>query len=398
MKQDPNPAAPPYKGAYTRPFRVDDWWLSKASLLMGFVYLFTWWFSIPLARFIPLALCSIIVIAGFASFGYLVNDFFDKEKDRKAGKKNFLLNKSVPCQICLTVISLLLIALPWLYLPATQASYQLIGLQLSLFLIYSCPPLRLKERGVAGVIADALYAHALPVILAAYTFLLASGSSSSYFPFALLFFWQFMCGVRNILIHQLEDRDTDLRCGTLTLAGTLSIGTSYNILRGILAAELFLCIAFFAYLGYYNASLHYVLAAIFLVSVQDVLRYMHIMREDLPDAPLRYFPNNVYEKWLPVLYLLLLAGSDHYFLIILVLHLAIFNFTFYIQSLHMSVRAWQQIPFLRILYEVVVPIRIILSRAVNYIIYYSFLLFGIDLRRQQISAADYLKKKWRADK
>ena len=83
----------------TRPFRAEDWWKSKAALLMGFVYLFALWFDIPVRPFIPLSVLSIAVIIGFASFGYIVNDFFDKEKDRQAGKKNFLLDKSISYQL-----------------------------------------------------------------------------------------------------------------------------------------------------------------------------------------------------------------------------------------------------------------------------------------------------------
>ena len=138
-----------------KPFRAEDWWKSKASALMGFVYLFALWFDIPFLVFIPLSVFSIAVIMGFASFGYIVNDFFDKEKDRQAGKKNFLLDKSPAYQTGLILATLIFICFPWFYLPAALYSYILIGIQISLFLIYSVPPFRLKERGAAGLAVDA---------------------------------------------------------------------------------------------------------------------------------------------------------------------------------------------------------------------------------------------------
>ncbi len=80
--------------ANLRAFRVDDWWRSKAAMLMGMVYLFTLWFYIPFAHFAILALLSLATICGFAATGYLLNDFFDRAKDLKAGKRNFLVNRS----------------------------------------------------------------------------------------------------------------------------------------------------------------------------------------------------------------------------------------------------------------------------------------------------------------
>jgi 4-hydroxybenzoate polyprenyltransferase len=70
----------------SRPFRAEDWWIGKASLLLGLVYLFSIRFRISFSDFWLWGLCSLVTIIGFASLGYLVNDYFDQEKDARVGK------------------------------------------------------------------------------------------------------------------------------------------------------------------------------------------------------------------------------------------------------------------------------------------------------------------------
>jgi len=371
-----------------QPFRADDWWTSKASLLMGFVYLFALWFHISFERFIPLALFSILVITGFASFGYLTNDFFDKEKDMLASKKNFLLAKPLVYQIGLAIVSISLIAMPWFFLPADGPSFWLIGIQLSLFLLYSCPPVRLKEKGAAGVLVDSLYAHAIPTILAAYTFFLASSISLPYIAFALLFFWQLLSGLRNILIHQLEDTSSDLSSGTQTFAGTTDTKKILQILQVVILLELAFCLAFFSLLTVGEHLFAVCIAAVFVLCFRSSFWYIHLTQEELPDLPLRYFPNNVYEKWLPAIYLILLSFSNGYFIILLVLHITLFNFDLYRSIIRIGSNIRNNLPLGYIHYSIVLPICIFISKVINHLIYYSLLILSIDLKKEQMSALD----------
>lgn len=376
-----------------QPFRADDWWTSKASLLMGFVYLFALWFHISFEQFIPLAVFSILVIAGFASFGYLTNDFFDKEKDKQSGKRNFLLDKSISYQIGSMIVSISLIVIPWFFLPSTALSYWLIAAQLVLFLVYSCPPIRLKEKGAAGVLVDSLYAHAVPTILAAYTFFLASSISVPYTEFAILFLWQLMSGARNILIHQLEDKSSDKTSETKTFAGSVDPKRILQILQAVISLELILFLTFFSLLTIGDHWFGVCIVVAFLLSFQDIFWYMFLTNEDLPEPPLRYFPNNVYEKWLPALYLIILSISNPYFLILLLLHITLFNFKLYHRMIHTASNIRNGLPVGEIRYGIIIPIRIFGSRVVNHFIYYTFRIVGVDLKKEQMSALEYLRKK-----
>jgi 4-hydroxybenzoate polyprenyltransferase len=377
-----------------RPFRADDWWASKASLLMGFVYLFALWFHIPFDRFLPLAFFSILVIAGFASFGYLINDLFDEEKDRLAGKKNFILDKPVVYQLGLATVSISLIIVPWFFLPAERLSYILIGIELSLFLLYSIPPFRLKERGAGGLIVDSLYAHAVPVLLAAYTFFLASFYQSAFPAFLLLFIWQLLCGVRNILIHQLEDKSADEQSQTKTYASAVATRKVFQLLQLAIMGELLLCLTFFSILALDNSWLWLCAASVLVLCFRKTFWYIHLTKEDLPEPPLRYFPNSVYEKWLPTLYLIMLSFSNVYFVILLFLHVTLFSSDLYLKIIQIVMRIGNGMPLGYFQYHILVPIRIFISKVVNHLIYYILLIMGINLKKENMSATDYFKKKW----
>src|SRR5262249_57433548 len=103
--------------------------------------------------------------------------------------------------------------LPWLYLPLHWENGSLLGFELLLFVLYAFPPFRLKERGMLGLFADALYAHAIPAVLAVMTFSLMANRAYDHLTWFVLALglWQFFLGVRNIVLHQLKDFDGDTR-------------------------------------------------------------------------------------------------------------------------------------------------------------------------------------------
>jgi ABC-type multidrug transport system fused ATPase/permease subunit len=359
---------------------------------MGMVYLFTVWFGISFEHFIPLALLSLCTIIGFASFGYLMNDLFDIRQDMLAGKKNFLAGKPLPFIVLFFLFSLTFIFLPWILLPSDGFSFSLIAFQLVLFLIYSIPPLRLKERSLAGLIVDALYAHAAPPILAAYTFSLAAHRVLPGFELVLLFAWQFTSGMRNILMHQAEDMSADRKSNSRNFVSTLSDAGFQFAIKYLILTEILFSIAFFALLSI-GAPLFMICIAAILVISSVALRSFYLKGiEEMLHSTWRFFPNNLYERWLPPLFLLLGVLSDPLFLIVLVVHLTLFNFNLYSQTaqrLYLAAR-WLQ--------HILIPVRngiaIAGSAFVNYSIYYMLLLFGIDLKKENTSALNYFKKRW----
>ncbi len=375
--------------ANLRAFRVDDWWRSKAAMLMGMVYLFTLWFYIPFAQFAMLALFSLATICGFAATGYLLNDFFDRAKDLKAGKRNFLVNRSpAVIAVCFTG-ALLCLLLPWLYLPFTTTSAALMALEIGLLLVYSLPPIRLKERGLAGIITDALYAHTVPVVLAAYTFSLAAQQHIPMLPFGLLIGWQTLSGIRNILLHQYDDINADARADSKNWVASVNSNTFLGAISYLIAAEIIVSLCFFVLLAIRQPGFWFCVVLIIAWGLVALNTYLQKRRIDLADEKTKYYPNNVYEKWLPAAVLLILAVGQIAFTAILVVHVWLFNLEFYVESY-------------KLIYPVVrdnwvnkiqIPARRWLSVIINYPIYYSFLLFGVDLKKENQTALGYFKKK-----
>ena len=374
-------------------FRVKDWWWSKAALLMGMVYLFTLWFGIHFKQFIPLALLSLCTIAGFASMGYLLNDLFDMKQDMLSVKRNFLIAKPFLHIITFFLLSSAFIFLPWIILPASSFSYLLITFELYLFLIYSVPPVRLKERGMAGIVVDALYAHAVPVGLAAYTFSLAAGVPLPRVGLLLLFTWQFASGIRNILLHQLTDAALDKHAGVKNFVATMSnTGFSFS-LKYLIITELLSSLAFFVFLTLSNTPFVACVLVIIISSITVLRLFYNGGIPEMLASKWKYYPNILYEKWLPPLFLLILCTYDKLFIPVLLLHLALFNFDFYIQLVRplYAIRNWGRIK-LRILWKDYIFVAG--ANLVNYSIYYALRLFGINLKRENTSALSYFKKRW----
>ena len=152
---------------------------------------------------------SLILISSigfYLVYGFLINDFFDMPYDIAAGKKRPVhkLPKTVFLGIIfsITLISALhlLYLKTFLYTTTYIASYILATL-------YSAPPVRFKDRGISGVVVDALIEKTLPLVVIFAFF--------NYFkPDALLFLiTAFTIQAFAITRHQIQDFDADSKTG-----------------------------------------------------------------------------------------------------------------------------------------------------------------------------------------
>lgn len=379
-----------------RVFRVNDWWQGKAALLMGMVYLFVYWFNISFPHFVKLALASIITISGFASLGYLLNDWFDLEKDRLAGKHNSLEGKTAIVVLVLFVIAIAALLLPWFYLPFNTVSVGLIFAEVLTFVLYSVPPIRLKERGLAGVFADALYAHSLPVMLAAYTFMLTSGANADPLLLVLLLVMQTISGIRNIVIHQYQDAAADHLAGSVSFFSRLTdTQFKYTILICI-SAEITSLSFFLGLLAKENYLLLLCQPVIWLSAFTMALLFVSEGMNAFLASRWRFFPNNLIALWIPVTLLLVLTSVDTRYVVVAVIHLLLFNYKFYVEVYNRGL-----VPLRDSSKEGVVKLfvntRYVLSFMINIVVYGGFLLFGVDLKKEKVSALEYLRKQRRKE-
>lgn len=187
---------------------------------------------------VPLFLL-VLYILSVGSLGYLINDWFDRNEDKSAGRNN-LCNTLPSWQIATLAISLSAIAVvPALLMLNPPMPYLLaVAVQIALFVLYSAPLVRLKSR-FTGLLADALFSYTLPGLIAV---LLSMNAST---PDVLcghivpvLVLWLFFMGFRSILGHQTKDYETDLKAGVTTFTVNHGIRLSKTLAVMALCAEI----------------------------------------------------------------------------------------------------------------------------------------------------------------
>lgn len=198
--------------------RADNWWRSKIPPLLSVAYAQILFGQLdPLAALAGLAV-TLISLVGVASYGHVINDIFDIEADRLAGKPNRMAGVPIPRQFLITLALLGLTYLPLVWLGAGGLSFLLVTINLLLPTVYSIPPLRLKERGILGVLCDSSGAHAVPTLFMLSVFAgLSKTDEPLSIPFAVaVTFWAFAVGLKGILNHMIADREKDILAGVVT--------------------------------------------------------------------------------------------------------------------------------------------------------------------------------------
>ncbi len=313
--------------------RFSLWWQHIVPPVLAAAYLATAVAALPPGELVGLLPPFVASVVGIAGFGYFLNDACDIAADRAAGKANAAAARG-PAAHAAILLGLLAFGLaPWLLLPRHPGNLTLLALQIGMLTIYSARPLRLKERGLAGVLADTLYGHLLPVAIALFTFfpeplrsLAAARGSRTAVPILALTGIVLTCkGLRNILLHQLADRENDRRAGlrTFVLArGPVRALALINRLLlplevGALAAALVLLapaapvwVGFVAFLA-------------FTALMFSAWKLPYLPRRQLRFKFL-YFLNDFYEEWLPPTVLAIAVARHGELWPLLPLHFALF--------------------------------------------------------------------------
>ena len=199
-----------------RAVRPDNWWFSKMPPLLAVAYLDISRGHIGPASGTPLLLCMLFSVSCVASYGHVVNDIFDVAADARAGKSNSMAGATHLQRTVISTTFLVLGFAPALVMPYSPMSLILLALNCLWPTIYSLPATRLKERGIAGVVCDAMGSHLTPTLFVLALF----GSASNTAPEPLFRFaitaWAAVLGIKGILHHQIADRANDIRSGTVT--------------------------------------------------------------------------------------------------------------------------------------------------------------------------------------
>lgn len=354
-----------------RSIRYNDWWQTKVPFLFG---IFLWHiglsYSFAATPFFSL-LAIFCWIIGAAGFGYFVNDLFDIEQDKAAGKPNMAERFSKGKRVGIIIGLLLMALLPWINLSSNPVALSLVVLHLLSFVVYSVPPIRFKERYFLGSINDALYSFALPVVIVSATVADITGPAQWSWPLlGLLFAWGFASGMRNITQHHILDRKEDARSETKNVVNTFGLRLHVNLIRTLwLPLEL---IFFIAYVWLWGRLPVVICIGMLLYTLWGLLPVVRInLRKGGFKFDLGLFSiNGFYEHVLPMIMLGWLIVQDPWYLLVLIL------WQILIPNPIINFILFQfEVMFHHIVLKLLWMVRLVLSRIVNYTIYFFILLF-----------------------
>jgi hypothetical protein len=333
--------------------RANLWWNAIVPQTLAWVY-FSMLMAVPVNSvnqavgnglnsiinpfiFLPYFATLILV----STFGYLFNDFCDVESDARAGKRNVFAKAHTTLAFLSVTGVLCLGGTVWFFMlnhfnypvqlwPATA----LLGLQIFLLVLYSAKPFRLKERGIWGVIADALYGHLNPALITLFTFnthlfFRASGwlgASVLEFLLVVSLLW-FVKGIRNILLHQLEDRRSDRKAQVHTYVTEHSALAIVNFLNRILIpVELALLTIFVLFVSAITYPPFFL--SLFFFAIISYFKFSGWKLAYLPKRQLKFkflhFLNDYYEGWFPVFLLIIASVYYRPAILVLIIHLILF--------------------------------------------------------------------------
>ena len=315
--------------------KSDRWWSWKIPPMLAFGY-FGLLSSVnlpPMGLVLGQIALFLIAAIGIAGFGHLFTDIFDIEEDRRRGHTN-LWADSGSWQRLLILASLIAASwLPWLFIPIGRIGLVLLGAEFLMFVLYAVPPIRLKNRGLAGIAADGMYAHALPALWTWLPFANLAGAKTSFWVGLAIGVWGISVGIRELMHHQAIDADRDREAGATTFGVRRGRAHLMKLLRQIvLPVEVI--------------SLAVMLAAMTLASMLPILGFGLYMLWSFVKVrafwlePVRLFPPDsddaatilarrilgpFYYGWLPLLLLAELVIRDRSYLFVALLHFVLFG-------------------------------------------------------------------------
>lgn len=307
--------------------RFGNPWKYKAPLLICWPYIMILLTGIKPIEAIYFILMAYSTLFGIASLGYFINDWSDIKSDKKAGKANKMGELNLGFKILILIILLSFSFVPWIWFAKNQYTYILLGSEILLFLLYSLPPFRLKERGTLGILTDSLYAYVVPSMLAGLTFYLIG--RGNYVDFEFFMFavsvWLLVLGIRGILLHQLLDYDNDLDAGVKTFTTKKGTSMAERIIAAVLPIELILLTGFFVFVmnEFWLLFPGYLVYCLFQWMIARKNKEKPSMKDYRKFSYM--FLDDFYLDVLPILILTQICISNYYYVPLLVLHVIFFR-------------------------------------------------------------------------
>jgi 4-hydroxybenzoate polyprenyltransferase len=307
--------------------RKDNWWNSKIPLVLAVAYFQILVQDIAPARAFVLLGALLFSAVCLAAYGHVINDVCDVEADRRAGKPNRIARLSVAARAALLLALLVVGLLPWLAIRLDRTAAACLFFICALPTVYAAPPLRLKERGVWGALADASMAHAVPAL---FTLALFASQAETRWGLTVPLMvatgaWALGVGLRGIVLHEIWDLDNDLQAGVRTFVARIGRERARRLVtRVIFPAEMAGLCAMSLLLMLAAPSLVVLLPLAFAFEVLEA----QLWKTSLDPAPrqpgVHILPHDLYQIWMPLMAAVLLATRHASFLALVALQVVLF--------------------------------------------------------------------------
>lgn len=323
-------------GKFQRNLKIYKWWNCQVPVMSIAVYyqLICAEATPNLGRALITMLLYLVTIIGVAGYGQLMNDLCDREQDERTGTHNLLVGKN-KSQIAFRFFLILAVGFaPWIWLPGSSLIYALVCLEVVLLTVYSVPPIRLKTRGILGVLVDASYAYSIPVLVSMLVFGRLCSVTIPFQSLLLIFVWATAEGIFGISNHQLQDEKRDREDKIDTFVTRFGWEPTFRLIsRWLLPLQVTLFLALIFYIGVrvplvIIGYVVYVVWMLYRKQTFGIWRTMDLRR--LPEKDRVFFIDVIlifqfYIQWLPLLLLMALAWRTPIYTIWLFLHLWLFQ-------------------------------------------------------------------------
>jgi len=219
IKANPGPSSRAGRFAgLSATIRAGEWWEYKLVPILGLFYATALLLGAPISSLWQSAIILLLALAPGAAWVSLINDITDRSDDIAASKHNRMKGRSPAFMTLAAGIPLLAgCVFVWLW----RSDSLLLGCYLAAWLsfaLYSIPPIRLKSRGMAGLIADSAGSNLFPGLVAIVLAFRAAGAPADPLWIGTAGAWALAYGIRGIIWHQLLDVDNDRAAGVRTFA------------------------------------------------------------------------------------------------------------------------------------------------------------------------------------
>lgn len=287
----------------------------------------------PVERVLVQIALFLIAAIGIAGFGHVFTDIFDVEEDRIRGQANLWADMGARQRLLLLSGLIAASWLPWLFIPIGRTGLILLAAEFLMFALYAVPPIRLKNRGLAGIATDGMYAHALPALWTWLPFVHLSGAKASLSTGIVIGAWGISVGIRELMHHQAIDADRDREAGATTFGVRRGRAHLMKLLRGtVLPAEV---TTFALLLGVMTSASVLPAVGFALYMIWSFVKVRAFWLEPLslfpPDSDdaatilARRVLGPFYYGWLPLLLLAGLSIRNPAYLLVALLHFALFG-------------------------------------------------------------------------